>query len=189
MSPYSTTIPHPYYDFSIHPPRNPHRPDQPLASVQVTSWRSAFRGIASDDYLDRQASAENQAEDWKGILADDTQIVFVVETDQGIIGYAWAQREKDPDIAWDAELVSMHLLPDFKRQGIGRKLFSTVATELQRQGFTSVYLWVFEDNRPARAFYESLGGKLAGKQQINLGGKDLIEVTYGWKDISELLRQ
>lgn len=160
-----------------------------LGRVQVTSWRSAFRGIASDDYLDHQSSADNQAEEWKGILADDTQLVFVAENDQGVIGYAWAQREKDPGIAWDAELISMHLLSDFKRQGIGRKLFSTVATELQRQGCSSVYVWVFEDNRRARAFYESLGGKLARKQHIHLGGKDLIEVTYGWKDISELLRQ
>ena len=161
---------------------------QALGQVQVTSWRSAFRGIASDDYLDHQANVENQVEDWKKILTDDTQLVFVAENDQHLIGYAWAQREKNPDIEWDSELISMHLLPAFKRQGIGRKLFSTVSTELQKQGCASVYLWVFEDNRSARAFYESLGGKLAGKQQINLGGKDLIEVTYGWKDISELLR-
>lgn len=158
-----------------------------LGQVQVTSWRSAFRGIAPDDYLDHQASAENQAEDWKGILSNDTQIVIIAENDQELMGYAWSQREEDPHAKWDAELVSMHLLPEFKRQGIGRRLFSTVAAELQKQGCKSIFLWVLEDNHPARAFYESLGGKLGSKQQINLGGKDLIEVIYSWKDISELM--
>jgi ribosomal protein S18 acetylase RimI-like enzyme len=160
-----------------------------LGQVQVTSWRSAFRGIAPNDYLDHQANVDNQVEDWKKILADDAQLVFVVENEQHLIGYAWAQREKNPDIEWDSELISMHLLPDYKRQGIGKKLFSTVSAELQRQGCTSIYLWVFEDNRSARFFYEALGGKLAGKQEITLGGKNLIEVVYSWKDISKLSRQ
>ena len=158
-----------------------------LGHIQVTSWRSAFRGIAPDDYLDHQVSVENQIEDWKEIIPDNEQIVIVAEVDNQVVGYAWAHREDDPAIEWDAELISMHILPPFKRQGIGRALVSMVAAEAQKRNCMSLYLWVLEDNRPARAFYESLGGTLAGSHQIQLGGKDLTEVAYGWKDISKIV--
>ena len=52
-----------------------------LGHIQVTSWRSAFRGIAPDDYLDHQVSAGNQTEDWKEIIPDAEQIVIVAEVE------------------------------------------------------------------------------------------------------------
>jgi GNAT superfamily N-acetyltransferase len=157
-----------------------------LGHVQVTSWRSAFRGIADDHYLDHQVSAEDQANDWLEILADSEQVVYVAEKQGKVIGYAWAHREDDETIGWDAELISMHLFPEHKRQGIGRKLMAAAAVRLKELGCGSLYLWVLEENHPSRRFYESLGGQPAGKHQITLGEKELTEVAYGWSDISQL---
>jgi len=157
-----------------------------LGHIQVTSWRSAFRNIVPGEYLDRMVSEENQAADWKEILADPEQVVFCAETDGKTVGYAWAHREDDESIEWDSELISMHLLPEYKRQGIGRRLFAAVAGQLKYQGCKSVYLWVLQENHPSRRFYEALNGELTGKHQIELGGRQLIEVAYGWKDISQL---
>jgi len=157
-----------------------------LGHIQVTSWRSAFRNIASDDYLDNMVSEENQAADWKEILADPEQVVFVAEMENKLVGYAWAHREDDESIEWDAELISMHILPKYKRQGLGRKLFAATATQLKEHGCKSAYLWVLEENHPSHKFYEALGGQLAGKHQIELGDRELTEVAYGWKDISQL---
>jgi len=159
---------------------------QALGHIQVTSWRSAFRNIAPDDYLDKQVSESNQADDWKEILVDSEQVVFVAEVENKVVGYAWAHHEDDKSIEWDAELISMHILPEYKRQGIGRRLFAAVAKQLKEEGYKSVYLWVLEENHPSRKFYEALGGQLAGSHQINLGDKDLTEVAYGWKDINTL---
>jgi ribosomal protein S18 acetylase RimI-like enzyme len=157
-----------------------------LGHIQVTSWRSAFRNIASDEYLDHMVSEASQAEDWKEILADAEQVVFVAEQENGPIGYAWAHREDDRSIEWDSELISMHILPENKRQGIGRRLFAAAAKQLNEQGCKSIYLWVLEENIPSRRFYEALGGKLAGKHQIELGDRQLTEVAYSWKDIRQL---
>jgi ribosomal protein S18 acetylase RimI-like enzyme len=80
----------------------------------------------------------------------------------------------------------MHILPEHKRQGIGQKLFSAAAKRLKEQGCKSVYLWVLEDNHPARKFYEAHGGQPAGEHQIELGDRELTEVAYGWKHIDQL---
>ena len=167
--------------------RNAKLEDAPmLGHIQVMSWRSAFRNIASDEYLDRRVSEKNQAGDWQEILAVPEQVVFVAAKENQLIGYAWAHKEEEESIPWDSELISMHILPDYKRQGIGRKLFTAVASQLKEQGCKSVYLWVLEDNSPSRRFYEALGGELSGTHQIELGDRTLTEVAYGWKDISQL---
>ena len=157
-----------------------------LGYIQVTSWRSAFRNIASGNFLDYMVSPEGQAEDWKLILADPDQVVLIAECGNTPVGYAWAHRDEDETIEWDSELISLHLLPEYKRQGIGRSLFSAVVTILKDQGCNSVFLWVLEDNHPARKFYEALGGELSAKQPIELSDSKLTEVAYGWKDISRL---
>lgn len=157
-----------------------------IGTIQVTSWRSAFRGIAPDDYLDHQVSPESQADDWREILADGGQIVIVAEFKNEVVGYAWAHREDDPAIEWDAELISMHILPELKRQGIGRGLVSTIAAELRNRDCSSFFLTVLEENFPARAFYESMGGKLVGSRKSQLGGKDVTDVYYAWQNISNL---
>ncbi len=157
-----------------------------IAHVQVTSWRSAFRGIASDEYLDHMVSEENQATDWEEILAEPEQMVFVATKESDVIGYAWAHQEDDESIEWDSELISMHILPEYKCQGTGRALFAAAAKQLKEQGYSSIYLWVLEQNRPSRNFYEALGGELSGTHQIELGDRVLTEVAYGWKDIHQL---
>ena len=48
-------------------------------------------------------------------------------------------------------------------------------------------VWVLEDNHGARRFYESLGGELVGRKTVVIGGADLVEVSYGWKDITGLV--
>ena len=49
-------------------------------------------------------------------------------------------------------------------------------------------LWVSRRKSfSARRFYESLGGKVVRSQEINIGGVDLVEVAYGWKDIERLV--
>ena len=43
-----------------------------------------------------------------------------------------------------------------------------------------------EDNLPACKFYESLGGERVSRKMISFGDVELPEVSYGWKDLSNL---
>ena len=157
-----------------------------LGHVQVTSWRSAFRGIASDGYLDN-ASEEHQTEDWKRILVDNGQIVFVAEVENTLVGFAWSCREKNPDFEWDAEISSIHVLPEYKRLGIGKALMSASAQELRERGCKSAYLWVLEDNHSAIKFYATIGGKPGASRGFDFGGNYVYEMIYGWNKIEELI--
>jgi hypothetical protein len=46
-----------------------------------------------------------------------------------------------------------------------------------------MYVWVLKDN-PSRGFYERMGGRPLTTAEIEIGGKTLTEVSYGWEDLS-----
>ena len=84
------------------------------------------------------------------------------------------------------ELYAVYLLEAHQRRGVGRRLACAVAHGLLSAGFESMLLWVLEENRRARRFYESLGGEQVGRKNIEIGGAALVEVSYGWRDITGL---
>lgn len=52
-------------------------------------------------------------------------------------------------------------------------------SELKRQGYENVFLWVLEENIRARNFYEQFGFLPTDDfLDDNIGGKDLREVRY-----------
>jgi hypothetical protein len=57
-----------------------------------------------------------------------------------------------------------------------------LAGELLQDGLTNAVVWVLEKN-PACGFYSRLGGELVGRQTITIGGSELIEVAYGWRNL------
>jgi hypothetical protein len=78
-----------------------------------------------------------------------------------------------------------NLLREHQRAGIGRRLFGSVARGLAEGGITALLAWVLARN-PSRRFYEAVGGKLLGSQEIDIGGARLEEVAYGWPDIDSV---
>ena len=46
-------------------------------------------------------------------------------------------------------------------------------------------VWVLADN-PSRRFSEALGGTFVADKVIEVGGKALVEVAYGWGDLRAL---
>jgi ribosomal protein S18 acetylase RimI-like enzyme len=158
-----------------------------IARVQVDSYRIAYAGIFSQAYLDR-FTYEEQAQDWYDWMMNKPRdLIFVAQTEMGEIeGYALGRPGLTKIPPYDSELVGMHVLQTFQRQGIGRGLMAKMAEQVQEQGCSSLMLWVLEKN-PARSFYEKLGGQLIGEQEIELEeGEKAREVAYGWKDIRGL---
>jgi hypothetical protein len=45
-----------------------------------------------------------------------------------------------------------------------------------------MYVWVLREN-PSRGFYEHLGGTTLNACEIEIGGKSLEELSYGWPDL------
>lgn len=158
-----------------------------LARVQVDSYRTTYAGILPPDYLARLSYSE-QEQDWRAWRSfHPKDILLVAESDDGeIVGYALGRPGLSNIAPYDSELAALHVRGRCQRQGIGRQLVATVATQLERQGCSSLMLWVLDKN-PSRLFYERLGAQLIGEQTIELGQDVMaVEVAYGWPNIKSL---
>jgi L-amino acid N-acyltransferase YncA len=156
-----------------------------IARVHVDSWRTTYVGIVPTDYL-AGLSYEQRAEEWHRTLSKpiELELVYVAEDPAGnVIGFAWGGPERSGHDAYKGELFAIYLLEEYQRQGMGKQLLSWVAKRFLQQGVQSMLVWVLADN-PSRRFYEALGGQLVSEQKITIGGVDLLEVAYGWPDLS-----
>lgn len=103
-----------------------------------------------------------------------------------IVGFANGGKERSGDTDYDGELYAIYLLASHQRQGIGRALFHRIVQHLVETGFHSMRIWVLADN-PACHFYELMGGVPMRKQDVEIGGKPLKEIGYGWAHLRATL--
>jgi GNAT superfamily N-acetyltransferase len=158
-----------------------------IAKVHVDCWRSTYDGIVPADFL-ADLSYDESERFWSEILSDSNipGFVYVAVNDEGqIVGYIAGGPEREENPLYKGELYSVYILRQFQRQGIGRSLISAASKKLLQSGLKSVMLWTLAVN-PHRGFFETLGGQVVSEATIELGGSRLVQVAYGWSDVSEL---
>ena len=159
-----------------------------IARVRVDSWRTTYRGMIPDAYLDGM-QVEASTALWDRVLAagPNTTCVIVAEHGADIVGFGAGNRLQQPKHGFDAELAAVYLRREFQRAGLGRRIVGAVAEAQRRHGGTGLLTWVIAGNKPARAFYERLGGELVVEQPFQWDGMDLVEAGYGWHELSTLV--
>jgi len=158
-----------------------------IARVRIDSWRSTYRGLIPDAYLDGM-QLEASTAIWDRVLTagPNTTSVFVAEHGADVVGFACGTQLAEPRHGFDAELAAVYLRRDFQRAGLGRGLVGAVVGAQRAQGATGLLTWVIAGNKGARAFYEALGGELVVEQPFQWDGMDLVEAGYGWHDLPAL---
>ena len=157
----------------------------PIARAHVEAWRTTYRGLLPDEFLD-SLSEEHYTERWRRVIGDGSSRVFVVEEGGEIVGFASGGRERAGETGFSGELFAIYVVARAQRQGSGRELVRAVAGALRDMGLPDMIVWVLRDNAPARGFYERLGGAYVRTQPITIGSATLEEVSYGWHSLADI---
>jgi len=145
-----------------------------ISRIYALSWKTAYRGMIPDDYLDEISETR-----WSPVLRRDAKRLLLAAENARVVGAATYDAARDPKMSGCGEIISLYLLPSHYRKGIGTELFAAVVNALREAGFACIYLWVLEDNAPARAFYEKNGFFFNGDVNAdNIGGRAVNEVRY-----------
>lgn len=147
-----------------------------IARVHVDSWRTTYKGIVSDDFLD-QLSVEQRTENWRRGIGNNS--LYVAVENGEIVGFATGGKERTGNYPADSELFAIYLLQKVQGNGIGKQLMQAVARDLKEQGLTEMLVWVLDLN-PSKVFYETVGGKQIGETMIEIGGESFKEIAYVW---------
>ncbi|MCM3770210.1 MULTISPECIES: GNAT family N-acetyltransferase [Priestia] len=154
-----------------------------IANVHVNSWKSTYKGLVPDSFLD-SLNAEKRKALWKKQLESNS--VFVAEENGQIVGFASYGKERTKKYpSYIGELSAMYLLAEHQRKGIGKALMHEVAQELVNQNIHTMLTWAFEQNSACH-FYEALGGKRIDRADVIIDGRSLSEVAFGWDTLKNL---
>jgi len=160
-----------------------------IAHLHAESWRSAYRGILSDDYLDQRAHSERAAL-WQSRFSEIASKPFfavLAEAGAALAGFACVFPRENP--TFGSFLDNLHVVPQSIGQGIGRQLLSEVARRLIAEEIPGgLYLWVIEKNSRARKFYARAGAVEVERVELPMpDGSRLPEMRCYWPDPARLL--
>jgi ribosomal protein S18 acetylase RimI-like enzyme len=158
-----------------------------IAQVRIASWRTTYRGMIPESYLDGMKLEDSTAL-WQRVLTAgrNTTSVFVAEDEAGVCGFAAGLMLPERKFDIDAELTAIYLRPDRQRMGLGRRLVGEVTKAQRAHGASGLLTWVIAGNHGARTFYERLGGEILTEQPFQWDGMNLVEAGYGWRDLDTL---
>jgi ribosomal protein S18 acetylase RimI-like enzyme len=156
-----------------------------IAHVQVESWKTTYVGIVPDGFL-ASLTQEDRMRSWREQILADNISILVAEDETGMFGFVAGGEIRKKLEDYDAELYAIYLQRERQKQGAGRILCLTLASALQTKGFTSMLVWVLEQN-PSVSFYERLGAVQTARKIINIGGVDLQELAFGWPSLDRLI--
>jgi ribosomal protein S18 acetylase RimI-like enzyme len=127
-----------------------------VAEIHVFGWRSAYRGIVSDEFLFNKMIVSNRIKWFENAVRNQTEESYVF--DDGIIkAILTIGACRDSDKTKSFELWGIYVEPFMKRQGIGSKMVNYCEKTAIERGYNEVCLWVLKNNTDARLFYENLG--------------------------------
>lgn len=125
-------------------------------------WNDFLREQEAMD--DRLSVADDALERWHNDfpmwLDDDTRRLYVAAPNDTIEGFAMAHRTGPPPIyepMQEVYLDELYVVPDARRQGVGRQLVGAVRHWAEQLPAGRLRLQMMTANETARAFWEALG--------------------------------
>ncbi|MEM8645421.1 MAG: GNAT family N-acetyltransferase [Pseudomonadota bacterium] len=163
-----------------------HEDASAITALHLASWRSAYRGVLPDTYLDGEAEAERSAH-WDKTLSSlkPEDLVLVAENEDGLRGFISVYRDAEP--GYDAYLDNLHVLPGHRGGGLGRQLLAAALARTIAGGAKTLCLWAFDQNEGAIRFYKRLGGKAVEYGFDPFAGANAAHTKIAWDDLPAFL--
>jgi GNAT superfamily N-acetyltransferase len=121
-----------------------------IAEFQTRAWRTTYRGLVPQDYLDRMDADVREAR-WGRRLRTVSRRIALAETDGAVLGVVSWGRAPAEDGLPALELKSLYVDPARHGTGLAATLLEFAI------GGADAQLWCYEANPRARAFYAKHG--------------------------------
>ena len=163
-----------------------------IARAQIDAWQETYIDLLPKDMLqkfdyDERTCLWNQIINQGRDHSESAQLVAKI--DGNIVGFGSCGRNRSAecvDAGYDAEISTLYVLKAFHKRRIGFELFQTMARHLLETNLSTASLWVLGSNNLARCFYERVGGVTFQERQEEHPDGPIIEVAYGWSDLTEI---
>ncbi|MBQ7850562.1 MAG: GNAT family N-acetyltransferase [Clostridia bacterium] len=149
-----------------------------ISRINAASWRTCYRGLISDDYLSRLPD-EYWTPSVRAWLGSGQMSGTIALRDGVPVGAVLFGRGRDERYGSYGEVVSLYVLPDHTRSGVGSLLLTEALRSLKEDGYDRFYLWAIDGNAPADKFYRKHGfRRTEDRVPYRIGGQDVTDICY-----------
>lgn len=157
------------------------RDAEAIASLGSQVFASSFGySLSSADLEAYLESAYSNLAITGDISNANIDTIVAVDTQDRVVGFSQLTRgTTEPCLAGiekTVELQRLYVSEDCHGAGIGRKLVNRVEEMAREQGFTTMWLGVWEDNLKAQKVYEKLGYTKIGHHDFKMG--DCVQTDW-----------
>jgi RimJ/RimL family protein N-acetyltransferase len=151
-----------------------------IALTHLLTWQKAFKGILSENLLNRLDKNEFLYS-WQQVIKNKERNNYVALSDEekaiGFISFGPYNNDKNNKCA---EIYGIYVNPDYWRRGYAKSLMKKAISELEiSKHFSGIFLWTMTKNVGARSFYEKVGFKSDGTSRVaERNGERFDECRY-----------
>lgn len=144
------------------------------------SIRDVARRSLQTSYSLTPSAINGAVEEWydenrlKDMLSDDSNLLLVAEADGQVVSFSESRRTSENT----AELLWLHVDPDYRGEGYGEVLYERTREHLAEQGVTSIQARVLADNAGGNTFYKNKGLSKVGEEEVDIDGTSYVENVY-----------
>lgn len=146
--------------------------------------RPAIRDVArrslQTSYSLTPSAINGAVEEWydenrlKDMLSDDDKLLLVGDADEQVVAFTESHRTDENT----AELLWLHVDPDYRGEGYGELLYEQTRDHLAELGVTSIQARVLADNAGGNTFYQDKGLSKVGEEEVDIDGTSYVENVY-----------
>jgi len=158
-----------------------------IAAIHTASWRTAYRGILDDEFLDGPLDdySRDRWRVWFTLIGGPPAHLLLAEQNNTPVGFLCVVHSGGE---FGALIANLHVVQDARGSGIGSRLLREAAHLVQEEGGKTMHLWVYSGNSDAIRFYDREGGTPESEQpHLAADGKMRPSFRYVWRDVSSLL--
>ena len=148
-----------------------------IAEIIVNSSRFAYKAFMNEELLYNKIQVDERIDAVKRWINGNHDYIYVYEDDKTKIvkGMMGIDKCFDEDKTNASELHILYVEPEFSREGIGSSLMQYFENISRKNGNKELVVWVLEENKIGRKFYE--------KNNFTCEGKTKMFERYNKKEI------
>ena len=147
-----------------------------LSMVKRKVWETTYIGIYPDEKLDNYDYKKNE-EKFISIINNKNVELYVVESENKIIGYMECGTPIRPFSDYNQEIGLLYLLKEYQGYGIGKKLFLLGYSRIKEKGVNEFFISCNKYNLNGQKFYKKMGGKIIHIDEDN-ADKSIPQVKF-----------
>jgi diamine N-acetyltransferase len=150
------------------------RDAEELAPLAIKIFNDTFAGHPLNKPEDMEAYIAEafSLEQIRRELSDKDTIIFIVETDGKMVGFAKLHEHSTENCVSDLdpiEIQRFYIAHEYHGRGLAQALMQKCLEIAREKNYQTIWLGVWEHNYRAQRFYEKLGFKIIGDHIFQLG--------------------